>query len=111
MKLAKFTPDQEGVIYLNNVTAAVWTGLQDQTPTMICAVAEGSEIGRNLVYYVKKLGDSVTSLELKQQFLIALVANNVEYLIFSDKPQMLKIVEASDLPPTNPGPGIPGWNN
>lgn len=110
MKIVKFQPDEEGVIYLKNVTAAVWTGLQDHTPTMICVQAEKGETGRDLSFFIKKIGDPITTLELTKQLVIALVDDISEYLIFNEKPQILQIATANDSPGAPPsGPTVPGW--
>lgn len=110
MKLAKFTPDEEGIFHLKGVTAAVWTGLQNHVPTMICVQAEEGETGRDLQFVVKKIGDTITGIELTKQLVISLVDNDGEYIILTDKPQMLEVAQpGQQLPPPPVGPSAPEW--
>lgn len=104
MKIAKFQPDEEGVIYLKKVTAAVWTGLQGDVPTMICIQADDNEFGKDITYYVKKVGDPVTMSEIRNQLLTTMVSEGLEYLVFNEQPQL----RPSPQPSADTGPPIPG---
>lgn len=114
MKIAKFQPDDEGVLRIPSCIAAVWIGPQNNIPTMICFVAEEGEVGgKNLTFYVKMVGDNITLSEMRQ-FACAMVTSDAEYFLFGDKPSIITQTAGpapggpSTVPPGMRGQGFPG---
>jgi hypothetical protein len=106
MKIAKFQPDEEGVIRIASCIAAVWIGVQNDIPTIMCFVAEEGEVGgKNLTFYVKMVGDNITPTEM-HQFACAMVTKDVEYFLFGERPSI--ITQAGPAGPSTVPPGMAG---
>jgi hypothetical protein len=100
MKIAKFQPDEEGILRVPQCIATLWVGMQHDVPTMLAIVAgEGEPIGKNLTFYIKLVGDNTDFTEMKQ-FAAALVTADSEFLLFGDKPVLVQS-------PNGAGPSVP----
>jgi hypothetical protein len=108
MKIAKFVPDEEGVIRIPKCVAAIWIGMQNDMPVIMCIVGETGEVGKDLTFYVKSVGDPVELSEMKQ-FTTALVTADAEYFLFGEKPSIIQET-AGPGPMTGPAtpPGMSG---
>lgn len=101
MRIQKFQTDEDGVIRIPKCVAALWVGMQKDVPTIICFVAESQEMGKDLQFYVKQVGEQVSIDEI-HQIATTLVTADAEYVLFGEKP---KIITPGNFPPMPPGMG------
>lgn len=96
MKIATFHIDEENNIFIPKCIAVVWVGLQNNVPTIIATIGEKGERGKDTQFFMRTDGESVDIGEMQHQFKMALVNDNVEYLLFGEKPSVIE---------TGPTPG------
>lgn len=103
MILKKQQASEEGVIVLSDCVACIWRGILNGVPTMIYLAADEGEQGREIVTYIKTIGDKVTAAEMNSYEIAVIINNEAECMFFTEKP---KIITSPMQLPKNIPPGM-----
>lgn len=84
MKIRKFQPDEEGIIYIPNCKQLLTMGLQENVVTIWGAIGQSG--GINMTFVVREDGDDITEGDLKH-YVNSFINSDVILHLFGEDPK------------------------